>query len=709
MSGFGKGIALRSVRAITKIMILGAFLSSCSPVVYRSNYNNIKVEERLEKRSGQEEKRMDEIPSWAKDKMKEDPEIYTPIIAHILKNTSGDAARSYFGALNSLLKHPEFKEEWIEKYWKPMFDEIVKNTSGEATRVAFRALSYSLEDPKFNERYLPVVLDIARNTSGDATGWAFEALNSLLRNPKFKEEWMDPESSKYIIPDIINSVNEIVKNTSGSATYGAFWNLYSLLEDPKFNERYLPVVLDIARNTSGNATHVAFRAFDFLLIETNENDIEWIISNTDLLFTLIFSTYPASIELGRPIDELHDDNVRRSNYLNGLTQWQVLGLLLSDPEYFFTSSNVLLVERFKNDLKNGRFVVNKKTITDPYELLKELGFFQTEVGNSRVRNLVARLVTYDLFIGENGVFGEQNANEFIKLFLSPIRDLKFDDVYIFLLGNMIERLVSNEKYKEVKETIKTELENALEKATDEKQKRALEFLLVCVDPGTELVDKKRKDNIRTLIDEKTQFKPSFFVSDGKLTVVQVFDLEGTEYHWTETINRIKKYGKVTAEEKGYVRIEGKNVRVILIRGNSTYTKPLLNEAIKKYPKGIYAFRGHSYALDNHFETNVFDSNGGKNIMFFPGSCGGASQIPEFTKKNKSITNFLAYRTIGKGMVSVALIEILIDYYESHPEGSTSFTELLKNNEKRIIDENGDIKSINYGSLGQCALMYMSLY
>jgi predicted ferric reductase len=66
---------------------------------------------------------------------------------------------------------------------------------------------------------------------------------------------------------------------------------------------------------------------------------------------------------------LHNDDKKRKEYLDSLSTLQVLSLLLSNPEYFYTSSNHLLMDRLKADLKKQNLEVSD--LLEQYNLIKE--------------------------------------------------------------------------------------------------------------------------------------------------------------------------------------------------------------------------------------------------------------------------------------------------------------------------------------------------
>ena len=686
------------------------------------------------------------------------PECF-PAIEAIAKNTIGGATGEAFNALDSLLINTNFKPNWLSNATTTSLisatNSITKNTTGRATRDAFYTLSSFLINTNFKLEYLPVIETITKNTTGDATGSAVYALNPFLRNTNFKPDWIEKHwnpifnsiiknTTGYATEDAFNALNSllrnknfkpecfpaietIAKNTTGRATRDAFNALSSLLKNKNFKpdwiEKYWnPVFNSITKNTTGYATGYAFDALSSLLKNTNlkPEHLNSLLNNEPLFFTILFSTYPASIELGKPLDTLHNNSTKRKQYLNSLTKWQVIALLCSDPEYFYTSSNKMLVERFQSDLKKGEYKINEKIIMthpffsyskDPYLLLKQLTLFDNELGKERIRNLTARLITYDLFTGEKGIFSEKNAGKLINVFTEPIEKLKLEDNYLFLLGNMIERL---EKGKNT-ELIKRKLEENLSK-TKWNNRRAFEFLLTAIDKNTNLVSEEKKKEISKLIQERSTFRPQKFVSKGKFTVVQAFGKEGGL--WSGTYQGLKRNFKLKEtlfqttpakgrlnQRMGKIILENDKVRFILIRNEAEEAERILKQTIKENPNGVYIFRGHSYNLTRYFPTKVFEENGAKNILFFPGSCGSSSAIPKYLKNNKSIVNFLANRRIGEAGVSRYIAQEMAKYY-SRTTKPIKFSNFLLKRARQLEKRKGSVSSLSYGSVGEILISYL---
>ncbi|MEM4296665.1 MAG: hypothetical protein QXP22_03720, partial [Candidatus Anstonellales archaeon] len=226
------------------------------------------------------EKYKDKIPRGIQAKLigtqnEEEKNSLKIIVANILTKINNDYARDEaFEALNSLLKNPNFKLEWLtpdlgEKI-SSIANTIIKNTSGESTKEGFIAINYLLKNPNFNPQLLDTIKTIAENTSRNSTWKAFEALNSFLEKQNFKPEWLHQYSNPIF--------NTIIKNTSEESTKEGFIAINSLLENPNFKQEWLTKELGekissiantIIRNTSEYSTWEAFKALDSLLENPN--------------------------------------------------------------------------------------------------------------------------------------------------------------------------------------------------------------------------------------------------------------------------------------------------------------------------------------------------------------------------------------------------------------------------------------------------------
>ncbi len=517
-------------------------------------------------------------------------------------------------------------------------------------------------------RVVAQVLDISANK--EVLEMSFHSIEIMFSNKAFSEDWF----SENRVANLIDLLDYATNLNKKSKAYALSF-IFSFLRDPTINK----ISIDE-------------------LLSSKE-----ILNNPLSMQICSDSSFPASIELGLPLDQYHNDPQKRMAYLRKLSQSKVLSLLLSDPEFFYTSSNELLVKRFKEDLKSGKFVLDGEVIKDPILLFEKLGFFEEGIGHQKLRNLVSRLVSYDLLTGEKGVFSESQAEKLFDVFLSPLKNLNFDDRYVYLLGNLVQ-YINNQTFK--KKLVPYLNEVYKHKNLSGFQKKAIEFFLSYFD--SPLILESKRQMIKKLIKERSLFDPSLFVSKGKFTVINVFDTEDMDYHYSVSKKAFGKVGEVkqSLSQGGneLILIENKNTRIILIKGEPEITKTLLSRYLRQYNKAVVVFRGHSYKLLKHFPPKIFDENNAKKILFISGSCGSSSAIPVYIRFNISLFNFLANKRIGKGDVNLLLTKILIDYASSSKK-PIDFSSLLKKHKKDIEKKGGDLSSISYGTLGEVAVYY----
>ncbi|MBI5051615.1 hypothetical protein HZC08_02540, partial [Candidatus Micrarchaeota archaeon] len=216
-----------------------------------------------------------------------------------------------------------------------------------------------------------------------------------------------------------------------------------------------------------------------------------------------------AVELGIPLDQLHDQPVAREKYLRGLDQTQVLGLLLSDPEYFYTSTNHMLFDRLKKEF-GGRSIT---------EFFREM-----KIPDGLARNFLLRAISYGRFFGEaDSLLKEGDLKASLAILLKPIRSGTFDEKYYYLIANACEGI---KEVPQIREEFRSELRRARNEMVAAKKSMgedgirafyAIEYL---------------SDERNFYANEKAYYNQNNYKKDGKTVVVQVFDKEDTETtHW----------------------------------------------------------------------------------------------------------------------------------------------------------------------------------
>lgn len=336
----------------------------------------------------------------------------------------------------------------------------------------------------------------------------------------------------------------------------------------------------------------------------------------ELLLVNIYSRDSTAIEMGTPLDGLHNNEKEREEALKKFSTLQVLGLLLSDPEYFYTSTNQLLFNKLIKDLREKH-----KTISG---ILKEYNLLETESG----RNFLFRALRYDRLYGKpNSLLNESEVKAVLDTLINPIGSDRFDGGYFFILANGLNDLnkiqvVKDSLIKKINERLK-QLQEKKHKTQDEgKILSALEFLTFKVDPATTMVSSKEKHEIKKL-DRRTVFRQKdyregsdfakFFGKGGKATVLQIFDTEDTEGDWLDTQ---QWFGVKKRWESGKVVAETENAKVILFKGKNTYeNQEFIKNQLKENPNRIITFRGHSYRLAMSFPSDIFGNRKGISSSF----------------------------------------------------------------------------------------------
>ncbi|MCX6777833.1 MAG: hypothetical protein NT157_03015, partial [Candidatus Micrarchaeota archaeon] len=333
------------------------------------------------------------------------------------------------------------------------------------------------------------------------------------------------------------------------------------------------------------------------------------IGLNDLVFA-VMSMDPIATEIGRPLDDLHNQPTRREAYLKTLSDTQVFAILASNPEYFFTSSNHLLFDRLKNSLGTG-------TVSDLFEKYR---LFETELG----RNFLFRAITYDRLYGrQDSLLSDSGVKNILKTLLAPLSATEFDSGYFFILANCWTKA---RRAKAIAKPFEKRLESRFSALREERSKSddenkiffALDFLL----------------HAPSKPDKKSYFNRENYVVDGKLRILQVFDREETEFHWDLTKKWAEKYCPNPAKGKnGELIYETNEARITLFRGkNGPANQDFIRKKLGENPNLIVSFRGHSFNLSDSFPDEIFGNKGG-HILFVPGSCGSFGSIPHYISSN----------------------------------------------------------------------------
>jgi hypothetical protein len=393
------------------------------------------------------------------------------------------------------------------------------------------------------------------------------------------------------------------------------------------------------------------------------------------LLAAIFSEGSAAIETGRPIDDLHESPAARAAYIKSLSAAQVIGLLCSDPGYFFTSSNHMLFDMLRNDIANSGGAESALAYLEK----------KYDLDSGQMANLVFRAVNYGRLLGApNSVFGPADTARLAGILLGGIRKNEYDFKYYYLLANSVRNVAAY--FPGMEKDINAELAKA-EKGSD--KRNALTAIKYLIRP--EGVDAGARSELQKL-NEKAVYKRSDYAVDGKVRVLQVFSKKDTEKdHWPLTKDWFRqKYGKPVSDDGKEIVYEGKGARVVLYMGddekeNTDYARQWVGAT----NNGIITFRGHSYSLEHNMPYDVFGNTKGKYI-FIPGSCGSAGSVPQYMNKNpKTDLRHFSNTSTGRGQVTNAIVDILLD-----TAVTTRFPELLRANERKIRANGGDLESIN---------------
>jgi len=415
----------------------------------------------------------------------------------------------------------------------------------------------------------------------------------------------------------------------------------------------------------------------------------------ELSFNLTVLNAP---EIGRKLDEMHElPTPQRAQYIReNISQDNLLALLVSDPQLFYTSTNHLLMDRL------WEIRGKAKTTTD---LLGE----NKIAGGAFERNLIFRSMAYGRFSGgEKPMFTNGEMNSLLPTLFSPIKEEGFNQTYMYLLANNLKAVADSGLGQEARERLEAAKANPNNDYDSVCKRKAAEFLLGYL--GDYLSDKKIDSPKYGSSFNASNFKDS----KGVINMVQVFDKQDTqEYHWGETKRMFSAYGPgvETTDASGtkvtYEFTKGKQkFRVTLFMGEDAQkNRDFTRKELSEHKNAILTFRGHSFSLAENMPSNIFDNKEG-NILFIPGSCGSAQAIPDYIKSNPN-TNlaFISNTSTGRGNVTNAILGLLID--QAALGKPTEYNSLLNKGEGKIASAGGDRKTLQASMLGE--IMLRSLY
>ena len=429
------------------------------------------------------------------------------------------------------------------------------------------------------------------------------------------------------------SLANIAKASSPFANWRMHYYVFNFLKDKDSRDLFLhyPNEFVAIAQGAGRGVGMAFYALQDESIAKRFKDYCDGKVTFDGFMLPVLSIPEIAIELGRPIDELHEDTPDRMKFLNSLSTLQVFSLLISNPELFYTSSNHLMFDRLKKDLGNT-------SITDffkKYDL----------IGTEWYRNFIFRAINYDRFYGEpDSMFKEADLNSAVDAIFSPLAAEKFDETYFFLIANgLVDKIMQIPIIKQdlvgrISGRLK-ELHAKTELTDDEKQiTSALEYLAYAWDSKTLLVSEQKKSDIRKL-EEKGFYVPSNYSIDDKLQVMQIFVMEDTkDYDWGATQEWFARYATPKKGEDGELIYETKDARVILFAGkNKEQSQEFVKQQLEKNPNMIITFRGHSYHLEVYFPPDIFANRKAHPYSSFRAVAEAPGALPLIFRKTRTLT------------------------------------------------------------------------
>jgi len=398
----------------------------------------------------------------------------------------------------------------------------------------------------------------------------------------------------------------------------------------------------------------------------------------------------AAVWIGAPLDIYHENKKDREEHLGRMSAVEVVSMLCSDPENFYTSSNHMMFDRLLRDMGSGKGVS---------ELKKRFG-----LSDEHLRNFILRAINY----GRMGDFVSQaNRDADVRLVVdtivgspkdkSGIYSDQFDPKYLYCLANGLETIkkyapgISGHIDRRMEALVKTK------DPTDDQLRiaRALRYIhFVLTGEG---------DREMAEVAKKSVFEPASYRARGVLNVVQIFDKEDTQgSHWALTQ---RWYGKPVSRRKTQdgeelVYMRG-NARVTLFMGSTKAANAdYVSEWIKKNNAGVITFRGHSYSLAENMPSFIFANKAGR-YLYIPGSCGSAGSTADYIYNNPN-TDLRVFGNAGtgRGQVTNALVDMIISQ-----KAPIELARMLRNNAAKIGAYGGSTEFISAWSPGEAVVYY----
>ena len=432
----------------------------------------------------------------------------------------------------------------------------------------------------------------------------------------------------------------------------------------------------------------------------------------DAFFVAMKSSKAYAVELGRKLDELHEPRQvkERMAYLSSLSKTDVLSLLLSDPVYFYPSSNNLLFDRLKTDFP-GRKISS---------VVAEYGL----AGARQELNLLFRSINYNRFSGTaNSLFSKEELASIMPVLFAPLKKSGFDATYYYLLANSLRSLKDAWLGTKLAKMLNDEMPRPSGKGKgllpdDTRKAAAIDFLTKAIQD----LDK---------VEQSCVFDPRKYTGkDGRLRIIQVFDKDDTSDdkgggHWQLTKEWFSAYGgraigangkaldkKGLDAEQNQVAFETPAASITLFMSDDSYAVcGFIKKELKKDPHFILTFRGHIFSLKSNIPYDIFDNNPDAQVLFIPGNCGSAGSVPDYMQANsKSDLSFIGYSSTGYGQVTNAILDILLSEAAAKRQKLRSYEEIIKKNDfgmEKILQQKGDPSTIKTTTIGEQMLVHVN--
>ncbi|MCD6227320.1 hypothetical protein J7J90_02385 [Candidatus Micrarchaeota archaeon] len=515
-------------------------------------------------------------------------------------------------------------------------------------------------------------------------GFTFPILTSILeQNESFAKKLAEnyiqkPEKwdiiakafpKKVVTNEMIDYIYTKIKNNNtlqekAANLIGNCWDIMSSNQVINF----IPLIKE-NKKLGNSISLVIYRRFEEGIEKNRDRILKELFKYVDIPTVNLLIKNLGTI-MGNKLDLLHENEKKRTEYLNSLKKHELLAVVLCEPKALYTSSNNMVLDKIKE--KGGLYFI------------KEIGGSNI-INNDIINNFTYKLIMYgrynDIPLEKFDILTKKLINSllvgdytstnytYLSEIILTIKDIEENPS---IVTNKTNRKLTKEDERNITDMCNRLLKNISHKIDTEltyasgRKKYGLEYLNYLI--SNKLPEKGKK--IIKKIEDSTILNVKKFKEDGVIRVVHIFDYENAKWA-DDTITALKKdMSNIKEETKN-----DENYTIIKIKGTVNdfpveHTFCIEKDTIfdrnewEKYANNadIIMFRGHSYNLNSVINPGMLMpqiENKDSTLLWF-GSCNSAFDIPIYSEKLPfGKVQFIGNKSTGYGQKNIDGIEYLI--------------------------------------------------